>query len=309
MSASTTYNYTEAGFLAQKRMLRRSASRGRYKKRKTSFTSKRGAKRPLDYLYVTRKSNPISVTSKASTEAMQATQSLTARLLKPSARKTMNIVAAGLIIFSSFYGAQAYLLNKKLESEISSVLGGSSESHTPESVAGTSEEITNEKAPTESAIKSYFVAPEEARYLRIPKFGITSRIKPVGKTNEGKVAVPGSVHDVGWYNQSQSINSPSGAMFLVGHVSGPTQKGVFHKLNQLTTGDQIVIEKGDGTEVAFQVIDQNSYNVNSVDMGRALSTHKDYSSKLNINLMTCSGGFDPTSQSYNERFLLSAVQI
>ncbi len=81
--------------------------------------------------------------------------------------------------------------------------------------------------PTARAVGRYAVAPDLARYLKIPKLGVNSRVLQVGITNDGALATPSNVFDTAWYTGSAKPGQP-GATLIDGHVSSWTTHGVFY---------------------------------------------------------------------------------
>jgi sortase A len=222
---------------------------------------------------------------------------------------SFNIISVALLLFAGAYGLQAYNLNQDLKRELA-VLGADSGETTagqPRISQIAENDEPEEEEPSEQAVAEYRVAPNAPRYLKIPKLGIKARIVSVGETPEGAVDVPANIHDVGWYMGSKNINSENGAGFLVGHVSGYTNTGVFYELSKLSSGDAIIVEKGNGEEISFNVFERNDYSVDNVDMRRALRQSSRHSDRLNINLMTCSGDFNAEADTYESRSMISAV--
>ena len=137
----------------------------------------------------------------------------------------------------------------------------------------------------------------EAR-LRIPKIGVDAVIKNMGITSEGAMAVPGNRVDVGWFSLG-TIPGDTGSAVIGGHNVWDSGSGVFVNLNQLKKGDVVVVVDAKGTSVPFVVRDMRTYD--------AADTHTgifDSKSGAHLNLITCSGTFDPITKRYTKRLVV-----
>jgi len=95
----------------------------------------------------------------------------------------------------------------------------------------------------EDTIASYIVSDAEPRFLAVPKHDIMSRVFRAGTSNTGSVTVPGSIHDVIWYDGSTEFIESSGAALIVGHSDGLEAQGVFSSLKFTKYGDTIEVIK------------------------------------------------------------------
>jgi len=203
--------------------------------------------------------------------------------------RLFNTLAAILVLLGLGIGIHTYLTNKQAINTVQTA--EASQSSAP---AGQSDPLL-----------AYTVAPDMPRFLRIPKIDVYSRVKPVGLDASNQIQAPGSVGDTGWFNKSAKPGEAAAtASLLDGHISGWTEKGVFHRLHELTAGDNLSIEKGDGSVLNYRVVDIKEYNKDAVDMGAALSTIEP--GKQGLNIMTCIGKV--TGDSYEKRLVVYAVQ-
>lgn len=181
----------------------------------------------------------------------------------------------------------------------------SSDSSDNGGIADSSARLTDydETEPVPAA--PYVVAPDLPKYVIIDKIGVKARVKRVGVDASNVMQTPRNIYDTGWFDGS-SKPGEIGAMFINGHVSGPTKKGVFYKLKNLTEGDAITVERGDGVELHYKVVASESFPAHAVDMTKALRPYGDATEGLT--LMTCGGAFDRESQSYAARQVVYAVR-
>lgn len=157
-----------------------------------------------------------------------------------------------------------------------------------------------EKQPTPEDISTYAVAPDMPRYIKIDKFGVKSRVRQVGINKKNQLTAPGNVHDAGWYTDSTKPGSVGGASLIDGHVSGTSQHGVFYELKKVQNGDIITIERGDGTNVNYKVIAQETTDADKVDMAKTLVNKNP--AKQGLNLITCTG--EVRGNSYSQRLVV-----
>lgn len=215
------------------------------------------------------------------------------------------LIALGLILFTvgMFVTYTQYKTNNKLLGQVnntSNTLGAS----TNQDTNNTSASNTSPESPPPS-IDSHMVAPNEPRVIRIPSIAAEARVLGLALTDSGDLAAPVNVFDAGWYTSSAHPGDPGGAIVIDGHVSGPTQPGIFYNLKNLNPGDTISIERGDGQVFNFTVVDKRNFAASEVDMPSVLTSIDQ--SKLGLNLITCTGSFDSSTEQYSERVVVYAV--
>jgi LPXTG-site transpeptidase (sortase) family protein len=167
---------------------------------------------------------------------------------------------------------------------------------------GTNQSAPSSVKPKPTAIASYQVAPSLPKYITIPSIGVPeTRVIQLGLTKNNQIAVPDNIYDAGWYNQSTEPGQ-NGAMFIYGHVSSWQANGIFYNLKKLTTGDKIVITRGDGKTYTYQVVSSKVYPYNAVNMNQVLTPIDQ--SKPGLNLMTCTGQVIAGTSEFNERLVV-----
>lgn len=204
--------------------------------------------------------------------------------------------AVVMIIGGVSLAIQGYFANRQVITQAKALAEGSIENR-PGSDSG-----LDETEPKD--VGSYKVAADMPRFLQINKLNVFSRILPLGTTKDGNVDAPRNVFDAGWYKNS-SKPGQKGAMFIDGHVSGPTKGGIFANLNQLNVGDKIAVEAGNGTKYVYKVAAKEVFEANNVNMAKVLRPYDPV--KPGLNIMTCNGKFDAKEQTYNKRLVVYAV--
>jgi sortase (surface protein transpeptidase) len=211
-----------------------------------------------------------------------------------------------ILVFSAFVSVQSFVTNNQAKDQIATL--GDTVNRDEQGISeGTGNEPSEEPIP-ESVVRNYQVSnPEDPRFLRIPSLGVFSRVKNLGVTAEGAVDAPRNIYDTGWYNGSARPGSSFGSSLILGHVSGWTGPGVFKKINELPVGGEFEIEKGTGEIIKYSVTRSEKLPLDQIDMGKILST--EVTGKHDLKLMTCSGKYNPATETFEDRFIVYAKKI
>jgi len=155
--------------------------------------------------------------------------------------------------------------------------------------------------PKPAEVATYTVPPTDPRYITIPALGIgNTPVVKLGLLKGGAIATPSNIYQTGWYNGSARPGQ-NGAMFIYGHVSSWTAKGVFYNLKKLQPKSLVTITRGDNKTYTYQVISTKTYPSDHVDMTQVLSPIND---KPGLNLMTCTGQLIKGTGEFNERLVV-----
>ncbi len=156
-------------------------------------------------------------------------------------------------------------------------------------------QITVEKAAI--AAPKVFQKTAGAR-LQIPKINVNTPIKDMGLTPEGAMAVPGDNVNVGWFSLGTRPGE-TGSAVIGGHNYWNRGAGVFEHLDQLEEGDVVHVVDAQGDLTAFVVRKKQIFDANDSDTGIFESD-----TGAHLNLITCSGEFDPSRNTYNKRLVI-----
>ena len=168
-------------------------------------------------------------------------------------------------------------------------------------------DVPSEDPVPDSVISSYSVAPDVPKYISIPKIKISkTRILRMGIDNGGSIKTPRNVWDTGWYEGSSKPSEATGAALIVGHVSGPTNGGIFYNLYRLANGDEINVTQGDGTTFTYKVVSKEEVPVDEINMNNYLVSKN--IDKAGLTLMTCTGEFNPKTQTFDKRLAVFAIR-
>jgi hypothetical protein len=220
---------------------------------------------------------------------------------KSSRQLALNSVASLVLVVGlsvSFFQV-LHNLNGQAKAAQASVAGAVPATTTNSTNTAPSTAIVNN-----DTLRSYQVAPDAARFIRITKLGVLARVLQVGKTSTGALATPSNVFDTAWYKGSAKPGQP-GATLIDGHVSSWTTNGVFYGIKNLVAGDNIEIEKGDGSKLEYSVVKTVSYPVDSVDMNALQQPVT--AGQSGLNLITCGGKYDSKSGEFTQRIAVFAT--
>lgn len=139
--------------------------------------------------------------------------------------------------------------------------------------------------------------------LRIPALAIdTGFVAPLGLLGSGEVEVPESNTEVGWYKYSPTPGE-LGPAVIFGHVDSYTGPAVFFSLGQLDPGDDIYVEREDGTEAHFVVTGLERYQQSEFPTALVYGDID----HAGLRLITCSGLYNRGSGRYSHNLVVYAA--
>ncbi len=209
-------------------------------------------------------------------------------------------MAALLFLLGLGVSTSAVLTNHHVAQQVKA------ESSNSDGVSSDGSEKPDETEPDKNSVASYNVAPDMPRYVRINNLNVFARIRRMGIDTHNAVKAPGNIFDVGWYDNSSKPSDAGGAVFLDGHISGPTKHGVFYDIKKLQKGDKVEVETGDGAKYTYSVVGQEVFDANKVDMSKALVSK--VPGKQGLNMMSCFGKYDSKKGLYSQRIMVYAVK-
>ena len=171
------------------------------------------------------------------------------------------------------------------------------------------EEELIEIEPTDQEVKEYVVAVDRPRYLSISKLGVNkARILPMGVNSKGELATPSNIFDVGWYEASGKPGQ-GGTMVIDGHNGGPTKHGVFKQLPTLVNGDLIIVERGDGLILKYQVVENKEIPLSEADNYMSVAVKSPEKGKESLTLISCTGEWSQQQKTYLSRQFTRAILV
>ncbi len=138
--------------------------------------------------------------------------------------------------------------------------------------------------------------------VSIPALGVDAPLVPLGVQADGALEVPADASQAGWFTGGATPGSPGPAV-LAGHVDSAQGPGVFIALDDLVSGDEVLVDREDGSRVRFVVT-------------RALRAPKDAfptqevygpTTAPELRLITCGGPFDRSTGHYEDNLVVFAT--
>jgi len=134
--------------------------------------------------------------------------------------------------------------------------------------------------------------------LKIVRIDVDASIQDVGVTPEGAMSVPDSSVDVGWFSLGTGFGE-IGSAVVGGHNRWDGVAGAFYRLEELDIGDFIFVVDAQGASTTFVVRETRMYD--PTDDATDIFTSDE---GIHLNLITCSGEWDPSTRSYTKRFVV-----
>jgi sortase (surface protein transpeptidase) len=141
--------------------------------------------------------------------------------------------------------------------------------------------------------------------LVIPKIGLDTALAQTGLDEHGAVAMPWDIGTAAWYQYSPTPGQ-LGPAVIVGHLDGAnfaSIKGVFYRLNELAPGDEITVDRADGSVANFKVIAMKQVSQANFPTG-------DIYGNINyagLRVITCGGTFDSATGHYSDNTVAFAA--
>ncbi len=170
------------------------------------------------------------------------------------------------------------------------------------SPANTAEAPALDATATTSAL---VLTEAEPMRIRIPAVGIDAAFEtPLGLEENQEIQVPEGYETVGYYKYGPTPGELGPAVIL-GHVDSVAGPAVFFSLGQLEEGDEIEVEREDGTTATFAVT-RLERHAQSGFPTREVYGDIDHAG---LRLITCSGTFDRGAQRYSHNLIVFAELV
>ena len=128
--------------------------------------------------------------------------------------------------------------------------------------------------------------PSRPERLEIPAIQVSAPLLEVGLADDGSVDVPPLKrhNEAGWFDGGPTPGQ-YGPALIVGHADTRTGPSVFHDLDLMKPGQEIEIDRADGTVAIFEVNTVEHFDKDELPLDRV---YGDYSRPA-LRLMTCGG--------------------
>jgi len=135
--------------------------------------------------------------------------------------------------------------------------------------------------------------------LRIPKISVSTPLISVGLQSNGSLVPPANYHEAGWYNGAPTPGE-KGPAVIVGHVDNVQGIGVFWRIRELQPGNEVDVDRSDGTTATFKIDAVAQYSQNN------FPTETVYGdvSYAGIRIITCGGIFSTQTHHYSDNIVV-----
>ncbi len=137
--------------------------------------------------------------------------------------------------------------------------------------------------------------------VRVPTAGVDAALTGSGLDPAGALTVPADPAVAGWYVGGPPPGA-AGPAVLTGHVDWAGRPAVFGGLHRLVPGDEVVVDRADGSSVRFAV--DRVVRAPKEDFPTAAVYGAVPGAELR--LITCGGAFDPATGSYADNVVVFA---
>lgn len=137
--------------------------------------------------------------------------------------------------------------------------------------------------------------------IRIPAIGVDAAVLQLTVDAQGVLPPPPTNEDTGWWRAGPEPGEP-GAAVVVGHVDGLRGPAVFFRLRDLVAGDEIVVDRVDGTTATF-IVERVEHHPKDAFPTEAVYRR---TPAPVLRLVTCGGEFDRTTRHYLDNVVVFA---
>lgn len=160
--------------------------------------------------------------------------------------------------------------------------------------------------PSEQPVPpSYSVPADQPKAISLSTIQTEGFIQKVGVDKANTIVAPSNIHMAGWFADSVKPGNP-GLSIIDGHVQGKYGRGIFYSLGHLKPKDNFKVTYGDNSIINFRVIKVDTVAVDQATKS-LFSRAADIKNQLNI--ITCGGKYNTTSQTYEQRVIVTATRI
>jgi sortase (surface protein transpeptidase) len=137
--------------------------------------------------------------------------------------------------------------------------------------------------------------------LTIPVIGVGTPLLRLGLEPDRSMEVPGDFDLAGWFAEGPAPGQP-GLAVIAGHVDSRSGPAVFYRLRELRPGDQLQVQRADGTRLRFVVDTTRSFPKAGFPTDAVFGP----TPAAELRLVTCAGSFDRARGSYRDNLVVFA---
>jgi hypothetical protein len=140
--------------------------------------------------------------------------------------------------------------------------------------------------------------------LSIPTIGVSTPLLELGTNSDGSLQVPGDPDRAGWFTGGPRPGE-AGPAVIVGHVDSWRGPAIFYRLRELQPGDEVVVERRDGTTARFAVRGAQAFPKSGFPTDAVFGPTPGAA----LRLITCHGAFDRARDSYVDNLVVFTTLV
>jgi hypothetical protein len=138
--------------------------------------------------------------------------------------------------------------------------------------------------------------------VRVPGIGLDSPLDRLGVDAAGALETPADFARAGWFDGGPAPGDVGPAV-LAGHVDSYEGPAVFWRLRELAAGDEVLVDREDGTTARFTVTRVERHPKDAFPTDEVYGPTPD----AELRLITCGGEFDRSQRSYRDNVVVFAA--
>ncbi|WP_142024452.1 class F sortase [Blastococcus colisei] len=138
--------------------------------------------------------------------------------------------------------------------------------------------------------------------VRVPAMGVDSELLRLRTDATGTLVPPEDFDRAGWFADG-AVPGDVGPSVIAGHVDSRDGPAVFFRLDELVVGDEVLVDRADGSTVRFSVTATERHPKNEFPTEDVYGP----TPRAELRLITCGGEFDRDRRSYRDNVVVSAV--
>lgn len=137
--------------------------------------------------------------------------------------------------------------------------------------------------------------------VRAPAIGVDSTLVRLGTDAIGALVPPADFARAGWF-AAGTAPGDVGPAVIAGHVDSTDGAAVFFRLGDLAAGDEVLVDREDGTTARFAVTSVDRYPKSDFPTEAVYGP----TPRAELRLITCGGDFDRSARSYEDNVVVFA---
>jgi sortase (surface protein transpeptidase) len=137
--------------------------------------------------------------------------------------------------------------------------------------------------------------------VRVPAIGVGSELLRLGTDASGVLVPPDDYARAGWFTGG-AVPGDVGPAVVAGHVDSVDGPAVFSRLDDLAPGDEVLVDREDGTTARFTVTGIGRYPKDDFPTAAVYGP----TPRAELRLVTCGGDFDRSRASYEDNVVVFA---